>query len=74
MLIDHMYGGDSEDSDIHPEKIEEETQSGATVQQEEEALKKLLASRQTEQHQIESYEKLQRSLQHQEEKRAKENR
>lgn len=76
ILVQHMYGQDAEDIDKHPDELESEAnqQPQATVEQEEAALRKLLASRQTFEHQVESYERLRKSLQYQEEKRAKENR
>lgn len=76
-LFQHIYGNENaEDRDRHPdsELDNQNDQPQATIKQEEEALKKLLASRQTFEHQVDCYEKLRRSLQHQEEKRAKENR
>lgn len=72
MLVMAMHGQEVEDDDQHPEEKLNQLHSEATPEQEEEAIKKLLASRQTKQHEIESYDKLRRSLQHQEEKRAKE--
>jgi len=74
ILIASMYGQEVEDTDKDPAELADQHQPEFTQKQEEDALKKLLASRQTKEHEIESFEKLRRSLQHQQEERAKQQR
>lgn len=74
ILYAGYHGEEVEDKDFAPGESPENQQEIATPQQEEIALKKLMASRQTHEYQLESFEKLKRSLADQELKRSQQQR
>jgi len=75
LLIHRMYSKEEiEDKDTDPELELYAQLDQPSLEQEELALKTLLASRQTLEHQIESYRRLERSLQDQSNKQAQERR